>query len=56
MKNRQPKSSLNKDPVCGKRMNRNKAHIIVEYQGVEYLLCCPLCQSEFEKHPRKYIR
>jgi len=43
-----------KDPVCGKRLNRNKAHIKVEYQGEEYLLCCPLCQAEFERNPKKY--
>lgn len=44
------------DPVCGKRINRNKAHIVVEYKGHDYLLCCPLCQTEFEKHPEKYSR
>lgn len=44
------------DPVCGKRVNRNKAHITVEYQGEEYLLCCPLCQAEFERDPERYLR
>ena len=47
---------LNKDPVCGKRINRNKAHIAIEYQGQEYLLCCPVCQAEFERAPEKYTR
>ena len=42
------------DPVCGKRINRNKAHIEVEYEGNHYLLCCPKCQAEFERDPRKY--
>ncbi|MBF8286132.1 MAG: YHS domain, partial [Anaerolineales bacterium] len=23
-----------KDPVCGKRINRGKAHIVIEYKGV----------------------
>ncbi len=27
------------DPVCGKRMNANKAHIVVNYQGQDYYLC-----------------
>lgn len=45
-----------RDPVCGKRINRNKAHMIVRYKGFDYLLCCPLCQSHFEKNPEKYIR
>ncbi|MEX2148802.1 MAG: YHS domain-containing protein [Steroidobacteraceae bacterium] len=44
------------DPVCGKRINRGKAHIVVEYQGVDYSLCCPLCQKEFERAPKAYAR
>jgi YHS domain-containing protein len=43
------------DPVCGKRINRNKAHIELEHEGETYLLCCPKCQSEFEQHPEKYV-
>ncbi len=44
-----------RDPVCGKRMNRNKAHIRLEYNGKEVLLCCPRCQAEFERNPRMYV-
>ncbi len=44
-----------KDPVCGKRINRNKAHIAIEYEKEKYYLCCPMCQSEFEKDPRRYL-
>ncbi len=44
------------DPVCGKRVNRNKAHITVEYKGARYYLCCPHCQSSFERDPLKYVR
>lgn len=43
------------DPVCGQRVNRNKAHIVIMYEGREYLLCCPKCQSEFEKAPETYL-
>ena len=46
----------NRDPVCGKRVNCNKAHITIEYKGSEYLLCCPICQAEFERDPEKYVR
>jgi YHS domain-containing protein len=53
---KQTKNSINQDPVCGKRINRNKAHITVDYKDKEYLLCCPLCQAEFEKDPEKYLR
>ena len=45
-----------KDPVCGKRMNRGRAHAVVEYQHVAYFLCCPLCQAEFERAPRMYAK
>ena len=53
---KQSRSDPKMDPVCGPRINRNKAHIAIEYEGRTYLLCCPLCQSEFEKDPQKYIR
>lgn len=45
-----------RDPVCGRRMNRNKAYAIVAYEKVEYLLCCPRCQAEFEADPERYVR
>ncbi len=45
-----------KDPVCGKRINRGKAHIVVEYEGVDYFLCCPRCQAEFERAPKSYAK
>ena len=45
-----------KDPVCGKRMNWSKAHIIIEYEGIAYSLCCPKCQSEFEHAPERYAQ
>lgn len=44
------------DPVCGKRINRGKAHVVVEHEGVAYSLCCPLCQKEFEREPKAYAR
>ncbi|NIM65846.1 MAG: YHS domain-containing protein [Candidatus Latescibacteria bacterium] len=43
-----------RDPVCGKRINRNKAHIVIEYKNQEYLVWCPICQSEFEKDLERY--
>jgi YHS domain-containing protein len=45
-----------KDPVCGKRINRGKAHIVIEYKGMNYFLCCPLCQAQFERAPETYAR
>ena len=42
------------DPVCGKRIKRQRSHISIEYRGTTYYLCCPLCQAEFERNPDKY--
>ncbi len=47
---------LPRDPVCGRRMNRNKAYVVRIYKGLEFFLCCPKCQAEFEKDTEKYLR
>jgi hypothetical protein len=46
------RKTMIRDPVCGKRINRNKAHTVVEYEKEKYFLCCPrspgstgFCQS-----------
>lgn len=44
------------DPVCGKRINRGKAHAVIEFEGIEYSVCCPLCQAEFERSPKTYAK
>lgn len=46
---------IDRDPVCGRRISRNKAHILIQWNKREYLLCCPKCQSEFEAHPQRYV-
>ena len=43
------------DPVCGRKVNRNKAHARVKYKDEIYYLCCPKCQSEFEQDPKNYL-
>jgi YHS domain-containing protein len=45
-----------KDPVCGKRINRGKAHVVIEHGGYRFFLCCPLCQTEFEHNLQLYAR
>ena len=45
-----------RDPVCGKRLNRGKAYAIAGHEGVNYFLCCPRCQAEFERSPQRYAR
>jgi YHS domain-containing protein len=49
------KNNSLRDPVCGKKINPNKAFAKVKYGKETYYLCCPLCQSEFEKDPKKFI-
>ena len=44
------------DPVCGKRIKRERAHIAIDYQRVTYYLCCPRCQADFERTPEKFAR
>lgn len=44
------------DPVCGKRITRNHAHIAFDYHGVTYYLCCPRCQADFERAPEKFAK
>ena len=56
MGRKQTRRHPNRDPVCGKRINRNRAHVVLEYKKQEYMLCCPLCQAEFERDPEKYLR
>lgn len=56
MKGAKRKNSFDRCVTCGMKINRNKAHIQIDYDGETYLACCPLCQSEFEKNPEKYIK
>jgi len=44
------------DPVCGKRIERDRAHAVLDYEGTIYYLCCPLCQAQFERDPARYAR
>jgi len=46
---------MHRDPVCGKRMNANKAYARIKYGGEIYYLCCPLCQSQFERDPKIFV-
>ena len=50
------KQKIYRDPVCSKKINRQKAQILIKHKGYGYFLCCPLCQSEFEQNPDKYAK
>lgn len=49
-------NSVLRDPVCGKKINKNKAHAKVFYNKNEYYVCCPMCQAAFEEEPEKFIK
>lgn len=49
------KAGMPRDPVCGRRMSRNKAYAVVRHEGREYLVCCPKCQADFEADPAAYV-
>ncbi len=44
-----------RDPVCGKKINKNKAYAKITHNKKEYYLCCPMCQAAFENEPEKFI-
>ena len=50
------KQKIYRDPVCGKKINRQKAQILIKHEGYGYFLCCPLCQSEFEQNLDIYAK
>ena len=47
---------MSKCITCNKAVNANKAYMTISYKGEPYLVCCPLCQSTFEKDPETQIR
>jgi YHS domain-containing protein len=46
---------MNRCITCGKLVTRPKAQNKVQYDGHEYLVCCPLCEKEFNSRPSHYV-
>jgi len=44
-----------KDPVCGMKVDMNKAEFRAAYQGRTYYFCAPSCKMEFETEPKKFL-
>ena len=42
-------------PVTGDSFTIHKSTPVVVYQGEQYYMCCPGCDTEFMKDPEKYI-
>ncbi len=45
---------MEKDPVCGMEVDKNKAQEKANYQGKTYWFCSKQCRQEFEKNPQRY--
>ena len=43
------------DPVCGMRIDPQKAAGSHEYRGVRYYFCSPHCLTRFKADPEQYV-
>jgi YHS domain-containing protein len=43
------------DPVCGMRVEENKAELQTQFAGKKYFFCSEECRTEFEDHPDEYL-
>lgn len=44
------------DPICGKHIERQRAHTAIDFRGITYYLCCPQCQAAFERALERFVR
>lgn len=44
-----------KDPVCGMRIEEEKASGKVIHQDKPYFFCSKTCKEKFEQNPQKYV-
>lgn len=42
------------DPVCGRSVNPHTAFWMIWYRGTPYYFCGETCQTQFDRHPRRY--
>lgn len=45
---------MEKDPVCGMDVDKQKAAGHSEHRGKTYYFCSPTCKQKFDKEPAKY--
>jgi len=43
------------DPVCGTKVDEEKAAAKIDYAGVTYYFCSRDCEKAFEEEPAKYM-
>ncbi|MEM0057304.1 MAG: copper-translocating P-type ATPase [Candidatus Bathyarchaeia archaeon] len=47
---------LVKDPVCGMKIDPETAYSKVEYEGHVVYFCSRMCEEEFRRNPKKYMK
>jgi len=46
--------SMQTDPVCGMKVDDQKAAAKSQYQGATYYFCSEECKRKFERQPEQY--
>ena len=46
---------MEKDPVCGMRVDPKQTAFKSDFQGKTYYFCSAGCEKDFDKEPEKYI-
>ena len=50
------KKSLVTDPVCGMKIDPDTAYSKIEHDGRVVYFCSRMCEEEFKRNPRKYLK
>lgn len=48
--------AMETDPVCGMKVDPEKAAALPVYQGKIYYFCARGCKIAFDKNPEKYLK
>lgn len=46
---------MEKDPVCGMEVSREKAAAATQYNGKTYYFCAEACKQAFDRNPERYL-
>ena len=55
MKRSTTQSKTIMDPVCHMRVDFEKTHLAVTYQGRGYYFCAEACRKAFERNPERFL-
>jgi Cu+-exporting ATPase len=47
---------MTKDPVCGKKIDENKAPATSSYEGKKYSFCGQDCKDKFDEQPAHFAQ